>query len=180
VVEMEYTIKELTDFEVTECKTPSDIVTGVMSTLNTVLPSEVEAFKIYLSKFEREGMTAHQVAYCLAKVAFENFNELSSMECRAECNHKMIALKRGDEEARCAWSEIDSKYGAKYKVNDFMYLKHTAEVLMVEESFRLVEKDPKIAKELSADRALFDTVKAQWERPVIRNKVIDMAFKLRV
>jgi hypothetical protein len=61
-----------------------------------------------------------------------------------------------------------------------MYLKFISEKLMVEESFRLVEKDPKIAKELSADRALFDTVKAQWERPVIRNKVIDMAFKLRV
>jgi hypothetical protein len=177
---MEYTIKELTDFEATECKTPSDIVTGIMSTLNVVLPSEVEAFEIYLSKFEREGITAHQAAYCLAKVAFENFDELSSMECRAECNNKMIALKRGDEEARRAWSEIDSKYDAKYKVNDFMYLKFISEKLMVEESFRLVEKDPKIAKELSADRALFDTIKAQWERPAFRNKVIDMAFKLRV
>lgn len=177
---MEYAIKELNDFDVNECKTPSDIVTGVMSTLNVVLPSEVEAFKIYLSKFEREGMTGHQAAYCLAKVAFENFDELSSMECRAECNHKMIALKRGDDEAMRAWSEIDSKYDAKYKVNNFMYLKHTAEVLMVEESFRLIEKDPKIAKELSADRALFDTIKVQWERPVLRQKVIDLAFKLRV
>ena len=177
---MEYTIKELTDFEVTECKTPSDIVTGVMSTLNIALPSEVEAFKIYLSKFERSGMTEYQVAYCLAKTVFENFDELSSMECRSECNHKMITLKRGDEEARRAWSEIDSKYDAKYKVNDFMYLKFISEKLMVEESFRLVEKDPKIAKELSADRALFDSIKEQWERPVFRVKVIDMAFKLRV
>ena len=71
---MEYTVKELSDIEATECKTPSDIVTGVMSTLNTVLPSEVEAFKIYLSKFERRGMTEYQAAYCLAKVVFENFD----------------------------------------------------------------------------------------------------------
>jgi hypothetical protein len=125
-------------------------------------------------------MTEYQAAYCLAKVVYENFDELSMMECRAECNNKGITLTRGDDESRHAWSEIRSKYNVKYKVNDFMYIKFISEKLMVENSFELIEADPKIAKELSEDRELFDTIKAQWERPMFRKKVIDSAFKLRV
>jgi hypothetical protein len=177
---MEYTIKELKDFDVSECKTPSDIVTGILSITNVVLPSEVKAFEIYIARFIREGMTEHQAAYCLAKVAFEQFDEISTGACKAVCNNKGVTLQRGDDEARRTWSEIDSKYDAKYKVNDFMYLKFISEKLMVENSFELIEADPGIAKELSESRELFDTIKAQWERPAFREKVIDLAFKLRV
>jgi len=166
----------ITDINLNEdtptCKTPDEIVSCIMSICNKVLPN----MQPDLTGFEK--MDDYQIAYGLSKVMYSQMYEEANRATEEEC--KRIGLITDTEEALDQWSDIDSKHDQEYAVNKFMYLKYQAEKMMVENAFSVIEADANIRKQLAKDRATFDLIRAQWERPIVRQKVVDMAFKLRV
>lgn len=154
-----------------ECTTPTEIVSCVMSICNKIFPNMQPDLTVF------KKMNDYQIAYSLSKVmysqSFEEANKATEVEC------KKIGLVTDTEEALDKWSEIDSKYDSKYAVGKFMFLKWQAEKMMVEESFRIIEADPKIKKQLSMNYTDYNMVKTNWEKPSIRQNVIDLAFKLK-
>lgn len=155
-----------------ECKTPTEIVSCVMSICK----------KINFPQPDIKGlkkMNDCQVAYSLTKVLYSQSFEEANKATEAECERIGLNLERGDDEALDKWSEIDSKYDGVYAVGHFMYLKWQAEKMMVENSFKIIEADPKIKSILAKDNADYLKIKANWERPSIRSKIVNLAFKLK-
>lgn len=159
--------------ETPDCNTPTEIVSCIMSICNQIFPN----MQPELTGFE--NMNDYQIAYSFAKVMYEQLSEEAEKETEAECKRIGLVLKRGDREALDKWSEIDSKYDEEFAVNHLMYLKWQAESLMVENAFRTIEADPKIKKQIVMNEKDYNRVKMQWESPVIRQDIIDLAFKLK-
>ena len=168
-----YTISDINlNDDTPECKTPRELTNYIMSLCNKIYPG----YKPDMKDFDK--MTYSQVAYSLAKVlysqSFEDANKATDKECEE------IGLTTDTEEDLDKWSEIDSKYDQKFGVSKFMFLKWQAEKMMVADAFKIFEADPKIKKLLATNDEDYLKVKNNWEKPSIRSKVIDLAFKLRV
>lgn len=171
---MEYQIKDIDLSDRTpECNTPEEIVTCIMSICNKLFPNLQPEIK----GFEKTGMNNYQVAYALSKAMYSQAFDEANKATEAECQR--IGLVTDTDEALDRWSEIDSKYDGEFAVGHFMFLKWQAEKMMVLNAFQRFEADPKIKRILAKNNADFLKVKANWEKPSIRSKIVDLSFKLR-
>jgi hypothetical protein len=124
-------------------------------------------------------MNNYQIAYSVSKVMYDQMFEESQKATKKECELIGLDLDRTDDSTLEKWDEIDSKYEDTYAVCKFMFLKWQAEQMLVNWSFRAIESDPKIKKQLAENSETFNMIKANWQKPAIRQKVIDLAFKLK-
>jgi hypothetical protein len=165
------TIKDIDlNADTPEFKTPTELVQYLYS-----LCHKINVPKPDISKLKK--MNNYQIAYSVSKVLYSQMFEEANKATDAECDK--IGLTTDTEEDLDKWSEIDSKYWQVYAVDKFMFLKLQAEEMLVKWSFRTIEADPKTRTQLATSSETFNMIKANWQKPAIRQKVIDLAFKLK-
>lgn len=176
---VEWEMKELKEDEIPTCETPKEIIDYVMTITSKVLPNTF-SIENAVEGFKSTKMNEAQIAYCVAKTVYEMFDQMSDQDAKNECNRCGIVLKRRDKQSHDAWSSISIKYDNKYCICELMSIKNQAEVMMVNEAFRLVESNPKLRSKLTQDKEKYEYIKAKWEHPAVRKQIIDLAFKLKV
>ena len=179
---MEYPIHEITNETViSDCKTPSDIISKVLSLINAVDPKETQFKHQQIKNNFEKGMNEYQVAYGLAESALKSVKNFSNHDYNMLILESGLELKRGEEhkKERDKIFNLKIECDNKYNIGSFQYCKLLSEEMMVKNMFEIMENYPSTKKQIAEREEDYLKIKNNWRKPVCRSEIIKLAFKMK-